>query len=48
MLPAERYPADPRLSLRHFTPDDSELFYRIHNDERVMRYAGGAARARRR
>ena len=32
----------PRLSLRRFTPDDYELFYRIHSDEQVMRNAGGA------
>lgn len=31
-----------RLEVRRYTPGDFELLYRLHRDERVMRYAGGA------
>lgn len=30
-----------RLEVRRYTPGDFELVYRLHRDERVMRYAGG-------
>lgn len=30
-----------RLWLRRFTPQDLDLLLRLHEDERVMRYAGG-------
>ena len=30
-----------RLEVRRYTPGDLELLYRLHRDERVMRYAGG-------